>query len=308
MLSLVSICMNREAHLRRAVPAWLGLPGVDEIVIVDWSTREPFPDLLGLDPRIRIVRVEDEPRWVQTYPTNLGVAHARGDRILKCDADCLPAPAVSALRPAPGRFFAGDWKTGRAAGKGSVSGQCLFAKTQWEQVNGYSELFRRYAHDDIDFYRRLETAGHARADIPADALDFLPHDDEARVAHQATPSAATTAAAPDVDAFLHRQLDYHEAINVVVSQLLPWGPWFPQARYETLETAREGRLLRLRRDRSREIPISPAVMQLAQGHALRAVASRVTRLPAAQIARLDEPSLLRLLAPFAAARPAPAAA
>lgn len=300
MLSLVTICMNREAHLRRTVPAWLELPGVEEIVIVDWSTREPFPGLLDLDPRIRIVRVEDEPRWVQTYPTNLGVAHARGDLVLKCDADCLPAPGVTALRPEPGRFFAGDWKTGRAAGKGSVSGQCLFAKTQWEQVNGYSELFRRYAHDDIDFYRRLEAAGHARADIPADALDFLPHDDAARVAHQ----AALAGAAPDIEAFLHRQLDYHEAINVVVSQLLPWGPWFPQARYETLEVAHEGRLLRLRRDRSREIPLSAPVMQLAQSHALRAVASRVTRLPAAQIARLDEPGLLRLLAPFAAERSA----
>lgn len=304
MLTLVTICMNREAHLRRTVPAWLGLPGLDEIVIVDWSTREPFADLLTLDPRIRIVRVEDEPRWVQTYPTNLGIAHARGDLVLKCDADCLPSPTVTALRPEPGRFFAGDWKAGRAAGKGSVSGQCLFAKSQWAQVNGYSELFRRYAHDDIDFYRRLETAGHARADIPADALDFLPHDDEARVAHQASPSGS----APDVEAFLHRQLDYHEAINVVVSQFLPWGPWLPQARYETIETAHDGRLLRLRRDVSREIPLSEPVMQIARAHALRAVVSRLTRIPSAQTARLDEPALMRLLAPFAAGRPVIAAA
>lgn len=316
MFSLITICMNREAHLRRAVPAWLALPGLDEVVIVDWSTRAPFDDLLSLDPRLRIVRVEDEPRWVQTYPTNLGIAHTRGELVLKCDADCLPSPAITALRPAPGRFYAGDWRAGRAAGKGSISGQCFFTKAQWAEVNGYSELFRRYAHDDIDYYRRLGEAGHVRHDLPADALDFLPHDDAARVAHQerpATPSPASSASAADLEAFLHRQLDYHEAINVVVSQLLPWGPWFPQARYETLSTSADGRLLRLRRDHAREIPLSPAVMQLARAHALRAIVARLTRLPAAQLTRLDEAAQLRLLAPHAAAaaltqHPAPVAA
>lgn len=295
MLSFVTICMNRESHLRQTVPAWLKLPGVDEFIIVDWSTREPFLDLLDLDPRIRIIRVENEARWVQTYPTNLGINQARGDLILKCDADCLPSPGVTSLTPREGTFYAGDWRQGRTAGKGSISGQCLLTKAQWKEVNGYSELFRRYSHDDIDFYRRLTEAGHTRQDISPDALEFLPHDDQARLAHQAQPEAR----APDIEAFLHRQLDFHETINVVINQLLPWGPWFPQAAYQTIENSPDGRFLRLQRDLTREIPLSPAVQHIARSQAIRTVVARLTRLPPAHLARLDEAAQLRTLAPYA---------
>jgi hypothetical protein len=44
MRSLVTACMNREHHLRRSLPHWLSLPGLDEIIIVDWSTSEPLDD------------------------------------------------------------------------------------------------------------------------------------------------------------------------------------------------------------------------------------------------------------------------
>lgn len=291
MLSLVTACMNREQHLRRALPRWLALSGVDEVLIVDWSNPAPLDDLLALDPRVRLVRVEDEPCWVQTYPTNLAIARARGDLILKLDSDCLPSPAVAALRPAPGRFFAGDWREGRPLGKACVSGQCFFTRDQWLQVNGYSELFRRYSRDDVDFYERLAAAGHARHAIPVADLDFLPHDDEARVAHQAGPAGAA-----DIERILHRQLDFHEAINLVVSAYQPWGPWYPQAPYEELSASPDGRLVRLRRDRSREIPLSAPLMRTARAHAIRAVAARLGKLAPAALDRLDEAACLRLIA------------
>ena len=297
MLSLVATCMNREAHLRRSLPTWLELPGVDEVVIVDWSSRDTFFDLLAVDPRVRIVRVEDEPQWVMPYAVNLAVAQARGNLVLKCDADCLPAPAVTALQPAAGHFLAGDWRSGRPLGKACVNGLCLFTKAQWEQVNGYSELVRRYGRDDVDFYDRLVAAGHARREIPAALIDFLPHDDAERVANYTGPDAAG-----DVEALLNRQLDFHETINVVVAAFLPWGPGYPQSHYT--ETAREagGRLLRLRRDVAREIPLSAPLMQIARAHALRAVAARLGRLSPPEVARLDEAGCLRVVARHASVR------
>src|SRR5690606_32489021 len=141
MLSLVTTCMNRDAHLRATLPRWLRIPGIDEIVIVDWSTQGTLADLVSLDPRVRVLRVEGETRWRQPYPTNFGVSQARGPVILKCDADCIPSARIAEYRPTDTEFFAGNWREGRPLGKACVNGQCLFTRAAFERVNGYSELF-----------------------------------------------------------------------------------------------------------------------------------------------------------------------
>lgn len=285
MISLVTACMNRESHLRRSLPAWLKLKNVDEIVLVDWSTGEPFDDLLKLDPRIRIVRVEGESRWILAYAYNLGIAQSRGDVILKCDADCLPSAAVLQLEPTAGRFFAGDWRNGDRVGKTCVNGQCLFTRDQWTQVNGYSELMRRYGHDDGDFYERLEAGGHVRCEITPELLEFLNHSDLERIANATEPPPENS-----IEAFLNRQLHYHEIINKLIAGFIPWGPWFPRADYHPIDS--NGQLQVFRRDVSREIPLSPALQQLARTQAIRTLTSRLCKIPPALFARMDETACL----------------
>ncbi len=291
MVSLVTACMNREAHLRQSLPAWLKLPAVDEIVLVDWSTREPFDDLLALDSRIRIVRAVDEPRWILSYAYNLGIEQAAGDIIFKCDADCMPSPEVLKLVPLPGRFYAGDWRSGDSHGKTCVNGQCLFTREQWRQVNGYSELLRRYGHDDGDFYDRLATAGHVRTEIPPPLFDFVRHTDEDRIANSARPQTDRS-----LESFLEHQLSYHETMNRLIAGMIPWGPWFPRAKFD-LVTGSE-RLRAFRRDVSSEIPISMPMLQLARAQAIRGLALRFCKIPPALFNRMDETACLAQLARY----------
>lgn len=292
MISLVTACMNREAHLRRSLPEWLKLPGIGEFVLVDWSTSEPFDDLISLDPRIRIVRAVGEPKWILAYAYNLGISRAKNDLVLKCDADCLPDARILDAAPASGRFFAGDWRTGHTIGKTCANGQCFFTRTQWEQVNGYSELIRRYGHDDEDFYDRLKAAGHERAEIVPNLLEFLRHSDEDRVSN-------TTRPPPDnsVEAFLARQLHYHEAINRLIAAMMPWGRWFSRARFD--EVSVSNRLEVVRRDIAGEIPLSPPLQQLARTQAIRVITSRLCKVPPQLMARMDEAACLAQLARIA---------
>jgi hypothetical protein len=281
MFSLVTTCMNRESHLRESLPHWLALPGLAEVVIVDWSTRESIANLVELDPRIRICRVEGEAKWRQPYPTNFGISQATREIILKCDADCIPSPHINTYVPTDDTFYAGNWRSGRPLGKACVNGQCLFTRASFEKVNGYSELFRVYARDDEDLYERLAAAGVARLDInPAD-LDFIEHTQEARVANQGLPAVA----ADPVEAFLHRQTTFHEMTNVVISHYLPWGPWFSRAVYTPIST--QGRFTTHKRDISREIPLSAPLLQQAHTHALVAVTAQLFKLPPAEASRLD---------------------
>jgi hypothetical protein len=299
MFSLVTTCMNRESHVRQSLPRWLGLPGLAEVVIVDWSTREPFDDLLAMDSRVRICRVEGEPKWRQPYPTNFGVSQAREEIIVKCDADCIPSVRIGGYVPSETVFHAGHWRSGAPLGKACVNGQCVFTRTAFEKVNGFSELFRVYGRDDEDFYERLGAAGLKRYEIAADDLEFLDHSQEDRVANQASPASGDP-----VDAFLHRQTPFHEMTNLVISRFMPWGPWFSRAAYTPVRS--EGRLEIFRRDTAREIPLADALLQQAHAHGLMAVTTRLFKLPPAEAARLDPARCRQLIRQHLATKSTPA--
>ena len=83
-------------NLMRALPSWLANPQVSEVIIIDWSSGLPVAQDLARagisDPRIRIARVYDEPRWILTYAFNIGFRLARFDQVLKCDADIVLDP------------------------------------------------------------------------------------------------------------------------------------------------------------------------------------------------------------------------
>eukprot|EP00957_Ditylum_brightwellii_P126947 9678235-Ditylum_brightwellii.AAC.1 len=57
---------------------WLMVRGVNEVVVVDWSSIEPVePALRRLnDDRIKVVRVEGEPSWVLSRAYNLAIETA----------------------------------------------------------------------------------------------------------------------------------------------------------------------------------------------------------------------------------------
>jgi hypothetical protein len=300
MFSLVTTCMNRESHLRQTLPRWLELPGLGEVVIVDWSTRESLADLVELDPRIRLCRVEDETRWMLAYAVNLGVSLTTREHIIKCDADCIPSSRITAYSPSANAFHAGHWRSGAPLGKACVNGQCVFTRSAFEKVNGYSELFRVYGRDDEDFYDRLAAAGCARKEIAATDLGFLDHSQADRVVNQIKPVEGDP-----VDAFLQRQTAFHEMTNVVISHYLPWGPWFNRAAYT--QTGGNDRFATFKRDLSREIPLSAPLLQQAHAHALVAVVTRLFSLPPAEAARLDRARCHQLLRQHLAKKTAPQA-
>ncbi len=288
MFSLVTACMNRDAHVRRNLPAWLRLPGLAEIVIVEWSNRTPLAELRDVDPRVRVVRVEGEPQWILSYAYNVGIATATQPVIVKCDADCCPsAAAVAESVPAPGFFFAGYWQSGIPVGKPSVNGQCSFTKEQWEVVNGYSEIIRTYGRDDEDFYDRLIAAGHERREIAPAELDFLAHTHEERTINQ-RPAAPGSTEHP----FL-TETAFKEIRNYFLAAALPWTKTMRRARFQTIEEA--DRLRVLRRDRATEIDIPDSVMAAARLKALRHFAARAAKLTEAAVGRLDERACLAIL-------------
>jgi len=218
-ISLVTCAMNREANLLRALATWLACPEIGEIVIIDWSSDAPVQQALeraGIDdPRIRLVRVEGEPRWVLSWAFNAGFRLARGDRILKADADIvLDSQFFARNHLAPGSFIAGNWRHAEE-GQAHVNGFFFLHRADLAAVGGFNEQITTYGWDDDDLYARLSEAGAERRDVAPGTIRHLDHSDEERLGEA---RGTIQSAAEEI-----RSDTMHKIrANRILTYLMPW--------------------------------------------------------------------------------------
>ena len=111
-VDVVTPCRNRLANLRASLPSWLSHPLVRRILVVDFQSDLPVAEALGRnrDPRITVLRVDDEPLWRQGRAQNVGLQASDADLILKLDADIAIVDIsayVEAMALNPAAFPAG---------------------------------------------------------------------------------------------------------------------------------------------------------------------------------------------------------
>ena len=184
-VSVVSCCRNRTENLLEALPTWLAHSLIKEIVIVDWtsddSVRQSLNDYNYLDERIKVVRVENEPRWVLSYAFNLGFRLARHEWILKIDADIKLLPNFFEKNPMKdGIFIAGDW-TKAEKGQEHINGFFYLRSKHLLSIKGFNEYITTYGWDDNDIYSRLQTFGLERVCVDTKSIYHIPHDDVSRL-------------------------------------------------------------------------------------------------------------------------------
>lgn len=89
--SLIAACRNRQDSLRKVLPSWAAVEGVDELVLVDWSSSPPLADVvadtLPGEHRMRVLRVEEESQWVLSRAYNLAAGAATRADLLRVDCD-----------------------------------------------------------------------------------------------------------------------------------------------------------------------------------------------------------------------------
>lgn len=259
-VSVVTACRDRNENLVRVLPSWLACESVGEVVIVDWTSSTPVKDSLrkaGLDDtRIRIVRAEQEPRWVLSLAFNLGFREANARFILKADADILIEPDFFSLNPLPvDGFVAGNWRTA-SVDQSYVNGLFFIARDDLAASGGFNEYIISYGWDDEELYARLVARGLTRIDIAPGCVAHLPHDDSARtnVAPRPddAPARATLAGEPQ---FLIRR-------NRYIANVMPgWDDRRPRAQYADL--AHVDGVRHVRRTTQSEMRVAPAIQREA---------------------------------------------
>jgi len=216
-ISLITACKNRVEALKISLMSWLNFKEITEIIIVDWDSDEPIDYLVKLDPRIKIIRVENKKYFNQPQPLNLAASVATGDYIFKVDNDHIFNPYYLNILnhlPKGKEFFCGQLEIKNNIQKWSEEGQfsyidttvhrddyneylmsytpfyryligMLFVKKEYfDSVGGYNEkLGDCYAYEDDEICGRLELFGLEKNKTSIKSYEFihLPHGDGKRI-------------------------------------------------------------------------------------------------------------------------------
>lgn len=159
-VSIVAACMNRHQNLLKVLPSWLATEA-DEIIIVDWSSREELWPMLKdfNDTRLKVIRIDGEAHWILTHALNLGLRQAQHETVYKFDCDIRVAPDFIHKNPIrKGEFIRGFWKLAVEAGLDDqkyVNGTFGAFKKDLIEIGYYDERIVTYGWDDSDIYMRL---------------------------------------------------------------------------------------------------------------------------------------------------------
>lgn len=187
MISIVVACMNRGDILTEGIENWLRLDWVDEIVVVDWSSDIPVK---YSHYKVKVYRVVGEPYWILSQAYNLSVLLAKGDVIVKCDADYrLDSRINKYIKPEVKCFYRGDWRLAKKENERHINGFFIMNKCDFDSVGGYNEGIVTFGFDDGDCYRRLKAIGCNEVSLScSDGIYHKPHSNEMRTANSMNPS------------------------------------------------------------------------------------------------------------------------
>ena len=182
--------MNRNQHVCETVPSWISCEEIAEIVLVDWSSRNPihmdenFKNIYK-NKKVKIIRIENEQYFLNpSFALNIGIDMSNGNNILKLDIDhkLINKNLLKILtrNSNPGHFFCG---TVPRQEFNCYWGFSFFHRLDYEKIGGFNENFRGWGGEDADFYDRLEKAGNERTVVLniTDFIQHLDHNDELRV-------------------------------------------------------------------------------------------------------------------------------
>lgn len=198
-VSLAAVCMGRHETIKKTAPAWLAVNGVDEIVVVDWSSEPPLEPAIRSIPngdRIRIIRVNGESKWVLSRAYNLAINATRYSHVIRTDCDYHIQPnfvvahrdlidedsknSSENIQQSRLRYFAGNYDLARNENEVHLNGAVFIKRKDFLNIGGYDERIQTYGWDDEDLYNRLSNAGYKKLNISYDHVSHVSHDNSGR--------------------------------------------------------------------------------------------------------------------------------
>ena len=272
-ISLVTCTMNRSENLLKAIGTWVTHQEISEIIIVDWSSDIPISDTLQRekigDKRIRVIRVEGEPRWILSYAYNLGFRISSYDTILKTDADIqIKKDFFSSNQLGKDEYIAGNWRS-VPPDQVHVNGFFFIKREHLSQVNGFNELITTYGWDDDDLYSRLNGSGLKRKDVVHQSIYHIPHGSHQRIGKNVHVGKSKSA----LEHALMEPLFFIQTNRIICEKMKLWGSVSEFAQFHEIKTQEEVPVVR--RAPALRTRIPRAAKCAAEAEALKIVAQNL---------------------------------
>mmetsp|Transcript_9185 Transcript_9185/g.18685 ORF Transcript_9185/g.18685 Transcript_9185/m.18685 type:complete len:753 (-) Transcript_9185:435-2693(-) len=184
-VSLVAACRNRQETLVKTFPTYLAASNISEIILVDWSSNPPLSKVLDAfkDPRVQIIRAENESQWILSRAFNLGISFAKYETIVRLDCDHAIEPdfvAAHTLSPDDKFFYAGNYTLARDENEVHINGAMIVSRSNFWKILGYDERIQTYGWDDEDMYTRLAKQGLIKRNLNYEKIHHALHGENAR--------------------------------------------------------------------------------------------------------------------------------
>tara|TARA_R110000824_G_scaffold16317_2_gene67788 strand:- start:751 stop:1518 length:768 start_codon:yes stop_codon:yes gene_type:complete len=158
-ISILCAVKDRTEHLLQSYKTWLDCDCVDEVVIVDWGSKEPISEKLEHHKKLKLVQINPDHTkyWSFSQAYNTAARFASCDYYLIMNADeiMVSTKELCSLEPPSNFFYEGtSWDSPKAHGVYFL----YLSKEAFWKVNGYHEQMIGYGYDDVDLRRRLEKA------------------------------------------------------------------------------------------------------------------------------------------------------
>jgi len=156
-VSLLLACKNRLAAVEMGASSWAALPGVDEIVLVDWgqtmAALPGFPALAEMSETGKLLYVSAgnaTTPWSLPRAYNLAASLAAGKFLLKLDCDTRVDAGF--LKAHPMHLDSPVFYTSESD---TLSGVLLVARSKFLHVGGYDERLEGFGGEAVDLRARL---------------------------------------------------------------------------------------------------------------------------------------------------------
>ena len=151
-IKLITRHMDRVQELTEALPTWVAVPEIDEIVIVNWGVTDDLTPL-ATDSRITIINVPDQEYFDPGAAWNVGCRYADDAdflALLDCDIKIFQS-AINKVDVISSDTFYRPHITNM----GTIGGSSIIPTKAFIDANGFKEKFTRYGFEDQNFYNRL---------------------------------------------------------------------------------------------------------------------------------------------------------
>ncbi len=177
ILSYITTCKGRLAHLQKSLPRVVGQSGV-ECIVVDYDCPEGAAEWVQNNfPQVRVVKVENVSQFNASHARNIGAKQASAPWLGFFDADILlDADFSRRILPSlvKGNFYRASPVTYQ------TWGSIICHRDDFLRAGGYDEVYVGWGGEDDDLIALLTRNGVRAAGFPADLLDEIEHSDEKR--------------------------------------------------------------------------------------------------------------------------------